>query len=99
LGVTFIQDGASLIETARQPTQSRFNERRHPRTGPAISQVSVTGPYESKGAEDTPSLRRLFICRPTGQDKEQEDQCAREILSTLMEGPYPRPKDKECSAR
>src|SRR5215813_3919945 len=91
LGVTFIQDGASLIETARQPTQSRFNERRHPRTGPAISQVSVTGPYESKGAEDTPSRRRFFVCRPAGQDKEQEDKCAREILSTLMRRAYRRP--------
>src|SRR5262249_12332830 len=40
LGVTFVKEGSSLIETARQPTQSRFNERRHPRTAPAISQVS-----------------------------------------------------------
>jgi len=73
LGVTFVQEGASLIETARQPTQSRFNERRHPRTGPAISQVSVTGPYAPEGARDTPSRRRLFVCRPARQDKEQED--------------------------
>jgi mono/diheme cytochrome c family protein len=91
LGVTFIKEGSSLIETARQPTQSRFNERRHPRTAPAISQVSVTGPYAAKGAEDTPSRRRLFVCRPAGQDKEQEDKCAREILSTLMRRAYRRP--------
>src|SRR5262249_10391216 len=84
LGVTFVKEGSSLIETARQPTQSRFNERRHPRTAPAISQVSVTGPYAAEGAEDTPSRRRLFVCRPAGQDKEHEDKCAREILSTLM---------------
>ncbi len=101
LGVTFVKEGSSLIETARQPTQSRFNERRHPRTGPAISQVSVTGPYGAKGAEDTPSRRRLFVCRPTGnalaggpdakQDKEQEEKCAREILSTLVRRAYRRP--------
>src|SRR5262245_43331954 len=91
LGVTFVKEGSSLIETARQPTQSRFNERRHPRTGPAISQVSVTGPYAAKGAEDTPSRRKVFVCRPTGQDKEQEDKCAREILSTLMRRAYRRP--------
>src|SRR5215831_11244610 len=83
LGVTFVKQGSSLIETARQPTQARFNERRHPRTGPAIIQVSVTGPYAAKGAEDTPSRRRLFVCRPEGKDKSQE-QCAREILSTFM---------------
>src|SRR5215831_1362052 len=91
LTVTFVKDGSSLIETARQPTQSRFNERRHPRTAPAISQVSVTGPYAAAGALDTPSRRRLFVCRPAGQDKEREEKCAREILSTLMRRAYRRP--------
>jgi mono/diheme cytochrome c family protein len=111
LGVTFVKEGSSLIETARQPTQSRFNERRHPRTGPAISQVSVTGPYGAKGAaerepdrakpqEDTPSRRRLFVCRPTAQQEDakrkrdsaqQEENCAREILSTLVRRAYRRP--------
>jgi mono/diheme cytochrome c family protein len=94
LGVTFVKEGSSLIETARQPTQSRFNERRHPRTGPAISQVSITGPYSPKSAEDTPSRRRLFVCRPTGPDKELEEKCAREILSTLLRRAYRRPVSK-----
>jgi mono/diheme cytochrome c family protein len=94
LAVTFVKDGSSLIETARQPTQSRFNERRHPRTGVAISQVSVTGPYTGEGAKDTPSRRRLFVCRPAGPDKDQEEKCAREILSTLMRRAYRRPVAK-----
>ena len=55
IGVTFVRDGSSLVETARQPLQARFNDRRHPRTGPAIDQVSLTGPYAPKGAENTPS--------------------------------------------
>ena len=76
LAVTFVKEGSSLIETPRQPTESRFNDRRHPRTAPAIDQVSVTGPYAPKGAGDTPSRRRLFVCRPTGQDKAQEEKCA-----------------------
>ena len=76
LGVTFVKDGSSLIETPRQPTESRFNDRRHPRTAPAIDQISVTGPYAPKGAGDTPSRRRLFVCRPAGQDKAQEEKCA-----------------------
>ncbi len=95
LGVTFVKEGSSLIETARQPTQSRFNERRHPRTAPGISQFSVTGPYGAEGAADTPSRRRLFVCRPaSGQDKEIEEKCAREILSTLMRRAYRRPVTK-----
>src|SRR5215471_644871 len=91
LTVTFVKDGSSLIETARQPTQSRFNERRHPRTAPAISQVSLTGPYAAAGALNTPSRRRLFVCRPAGQDKEREEKCAREILSMVMRRAYRRP--------
>jgi mono/diheme cytochrome c family protein len=98
VAVTFVKEGSSLIETARQPTQSRFNERRHPRTAPAISQVSLTGPYaakrepdRAKPQEDTPSRKRLFVCRPTGQGKEHEEKCAREILSTLMRRAYRRP--------
>ena len=50
LAVTFVKEGSSLIETPRQPTESRFNDRRYPRTVPAIDQVSVTGPYAPKGA-------------------------------------------------
>jgi len=90
VAVTFVKVGSSLIDTARQPTESRFNDRRHPRTAPAISQVSVTGPYAPKGVDDTPSRRRLFVCRPTG-DREQDDRCAGTILSTLMRRAYRRP--------
>ena len=91
IAVTFVKDGSSLIDTPRQPTASRFNDRRHPRTAPAVDQISMTGPYAPKGAGDTPSRRRLFVCRPTGQDKAQEEKCAGEILSTLMRRAYRRP--------
>ena len=94
LAVTFVKEGSSLIETPRQPTESRFNDRRHPRTVPAIDQVSITGPYAPKGAADTPSRHRLFVCRPAGQDKLQEEKCAGEILSTLMRRAYRRPVAK-----
>jgi mono/diheme cytochrome c family protein len=88
LGVTFLKNSSSLIETARQPLQSRFNERRHPRITPAISQVSVTGPYGPQGADNTPSRRRIFVCRPTNPSDEQA--CAKKILSTLMRRAYRR---------
>ena len=94
LAVTFVKEGSSLIDTFRQPTESRFNERRHPRTVPAIDQVSLTGPYSPRGAEDTPSRRRVFVCRPAGPDKEQEEACAGTILSTLMRRAYRRPVER-----
>jgi hypothetical protein len=100
LGVTFVKVGASLIDTSRQPTESRFNDRRHPRTAPAISQVSVTGPYGPTGVTDTPSRRRLFVCRPPAPsglrrdkavDSPEETACAGTILSTLMRRAYRHP--------
>jgi mono/diheme cytochrome c family protein len=94
IGVTFVQEGSSLIGTVRQPTESRYNDRRYPRTAPALNQVSVTGPYAPKGAGDTPSRRRLFVCRPTGKDKAEEEKCAGTILSTVMRRAYRRPVAK-----
>ena len=89
LALTFPKTQASLLETMRQPTQSRYNMHRHPRTAPAVFQVSITGPHETRGAGDTPSRRRLFSCRPTVPS--QEEGCAAEILSALVRRAYRRP--------
>ena len=101
LGVTFIQNASSLLETERQPLQSHFNETRHPRLTPAIYQVTITGPYEAKGANDTPARQRIFVCRPraanpgdadaeAAADAVETEACATEILSTLMRRAYRR---------
>jgi hypothetical protein len=89
--VTFLKEGSSLTETMRQPTVSRFNDLRYARTVPAIDQISLTGPYTPKGSGDTPSRRRLFVCRPAGSDKAQEEKCTATILSTLMRRANRRP--------
>ncbi len=89
LGVTFLKNPSELLETRRQPYNAHFNMHRHPRLGPAIYQISINGPYESKGPGDTPSRRRLFVCRPA--DPGEEESCADRILSTLMRRAYRRP--------
>jgi hypothetical protein len=94
IAVTFVNDSSSLVEAHRQPILSRFNERRHPRTAPAVDQVSISGPYAAKAATDTPSRRRIFVCKPEGSDKDKEEACARTILSTLMRRAYRRPIEK-----
>lgn len=91
LGVTFPRNGSSLLETKRQPYQARFNMHRHPRTSPAVYQVSIVGPYDAAGPGDTPSRQRIFVARPTGPD--DEEQCAAQILSTLIRRAYRRPVD------
>ncbi len=89
LAVTFAKTQSSLLETMRRPTQSRFNMHRHPRTAPAVYQVSIMGPYAAQGAGDTPSRSRLFVCRPT--EPNEEEKCAKKILSTLARRAYRRP--------
>jgi len=93
LGVTFLKNPSALLETRRQPYQAHFNMHRHPRIGPAIYQVSINGPYEPKGPGDTPSRRRIFVAKPA--KPEEEERCAKQILSTLMRRAYRRPVTDE----
>ncbi len=96
LAVTFPQASMSLLETKRQPTQSRFNMHRHPRTAPAVFQISVTGPLDATGPGDTPSRRRLFTCRPASVAEETD--CARRILGQLARRAFRRPVSDEDMA-
>ncbi len=89
IGVTFLKNPSSLLETSRQPLNVHFNMYRHPRLSPAVYQVSVAGPFSQAGPGDTPSRRRIFVCQPTGM--EDETDCARQILSTLVRRAYRRP--------
>jgi len=89
LGVTFLKKPTLVLETARQPYEAHFNYYRHPRIQPAVYEISIVGPYASGGPGDTPSRRRVFSCRPSRPD--EDEGCARRILSTLMRGAYRRP--------
>lgn len=89
LGITFLKNPSSLLETLRQPYNSHFNTHRHPRISPALYQVSITGPFDARGTGDTPSRRRIFTAMP--QSSGDEEQCARQILSALMRRAWRRP--------
>jgi hypothetical protein len=56
---------------------------------PGVASVTITGPFNATGAQDTPSRRRIFVCRPTGQAN--ESACARQIVATLARRAYRRP--------
>ena len=90
--VTFVKDGSSLIDTPRQPTESRFNDRRHPRTAPAIEPGfgdRALCAKRRRGHTEPPPI----VCLPANrtQTKQQEEKCAGTILSTLMRRAYRRP--------
>ena len=59
----------------------------------AIGHVQITGPYDATGPGDTPSRRKVFTCRP--ERPQDEESCAREILSGLTRRAYRRPVVKE----
>jgi mono/diheme cytochrome c family protein len=93
LGVTFLVNSSSLLETTRQPLNVHFNFYRHPRLGPAVYEVSILGPYSAKGPGDTPSRRRIFTSVPKGPD--DEEACANRILATLARRAFRRPVTDE----
>ncbi len=89
LGITFVKKPTDLLETKRQPYDAHFNMHRHPRQSPALYQVSINGPYAAQGPGDTPSRRRIFVVKPA--KPEEEEGCAKQILSTLLRRAYRRP--------
>ena len=56
---------------------------------PHVGSLRVDGPYGAAGAGDTPSRRRIFVCRPTGPA--DEERCAARILSALVRRAYRQP--------
>jgi hypothetical protein len=55
----------------------------------AVSDITITGPFNPAGAGDTPSRRKVFICRPASTG--EEAACARRILSNLATQAYRAP--------
>jgi hypothetical protein len=64
-------------------------------TNPEITRLIVGGPYEPTGRGETPSRRKIFVCRPPAappaQGRAQESACARTILTTLARQAFRRP--------
>ena len=54
-----------------------------------VGTVSIAGPYGAKVPGDTPSRRKIFICRPSGP--KDEETCATRIITTLARRAYRRP--------
>jgi mono/diheme cytochrome c family protein len=83
IGVTFIQHTEALDEGILRTRQ------RSRGTQPAISAVTIRGPYNASGPGDTPSRHQIFTCHP--QNGSEEPACAKQVLSTLMRKAYRRP--------
>ena len=96
IGVAFVQRTEARDEATLRP---RMRSRG---TQPAINSVTISGPYKVTGTGDSPSRRRVFVCRPAsakgsgeaGSSSAEETACARRILSTLARRAYRRPANE-----
>jgi hypothetical protein len=58
-------------------------------TLPHLHEMSITGPLKAEGISETPSRRKVFVCRPAaGAD---EIPCAKKIISNLARLAFRRP--------
>ena len=56
---------------------------------PHVTSLTITGPFDVTGPGDTPSRRRIFVCRPSSPADELP--CATTILTALASRAYRRP--------
>ena len=82
VGVAFVERSEALSEAPLRPPG------RNRGALPSVVSVTINGPFNASGPGDTPSRRRLFVCRPTSAD--QESACADRILTTLLRRAYRR---------
>jgi mono/diheme cytochrome c family protein len=70
----------STIETGGLPGFTFF---------PHVGSIRIDGPYNPALAADTPSRRKIFVCRPA--QSADENGCARKIVAALARRAYRRP--------
>ena len=58
-------------------------------TVPHLRDLAILGPQNVTGVSDTPTRRRIFVCRPLSAD--QDRACATKILTSLARQAYRRP--------
>jgi hypothetical protein len=56
---------------------------------PGFDEFYISGPFNGKTPEDTPSRRAIFTCRPA--NARDEEPCARRIMTALARRAYRRP--------
>ena len=89
VGVTFYRKPADLVEQVREPFPNPRNSGADAGSLgplPSVSSVSILGPHNARGAGDTPSRRRVFVCQPASSS--QESACARRIVTQLVRRGY-----------
>lgn len=83
IGVTFLERNEVRDDEVLRPRMRGYGPRL------AIDTVTISGPDNAKGSGDTPSRKRIFVCRPA--TPAEEEPCARRIISALERRAFRRP--------
>jgi mono/diheme cytochrome c family protein len=88
VGAAFVLRDAAQGGSRLQPfLRSTIDTGDH--TGlPHVASLTITGPFNPTGSGETPSRRRIFVCRPTGPS--DESLCAHRIITALTNRGYRR---------
>lgn len=92
VGVTFLKE-TRMPEGPRLPPMTMYDWQQYKGGIPGVASISIGGPYNAQGLGETASRRKVFVCRPGSV--EEEEPCARKILSTLARRAYRRPLTDE----
>jgi len=86
IGVTFVKE-AGMPEGMLRPKYpvTSYEYAGDATMPPGIANVEIRGPYDVTGPGSSPSRERVFVCH------QDDDRCARQILSTLARRAYRRP--------
>jgi hypothetical protein len=93
VGVSFVDTKRAEPEGVQRPRVNAWQFDNADIGLSMIYTVTITGPYTGGMTGDTPSRRRIFVCRPASQS--DEGACADRILSTLARRAYRRPVTKD----
>jgi mono/diheme cytochrome c family protein len=98
LAAAFIQKFDGVIDDLMAPIDYTLSDTEYGDNAgiyvlPHVRDFSITGPLKVTGVSETPSRRRIFLCRPLSPA--DEIPCARRIVENLASEAYRRPAHGE----
>jgi hypothetical protein len=84
--------GVTLVERRHWAGVDELYAKAQPRRDDFES-LTISGPFDSTGPGDTPSRRAIFVCHPASTQAQDEESCARTILTRLASKAFRRPVD------
>ncbi len=98
VGAAFLEKHSELIDDDIAPIEhtladTTIGSDREITNYPHLREFEIKGPFNVTGVSDTPSRRRIFVCRPLSAAEEMP--CATRIVTNLAKVAYRRPTTPE----